>query len=440
MNAIELFCGAGGTSLGFRQAGFQIKAGLDFSPSAMETFKANFPEAAAICKPIQEVSGSELLKSAGIHEVDVLLGGPSCQGYSTMGKRIEDDPRNFLFAHYIRLVRELRPSWLLFENVRGMLLFGKGRFIKALADELSELGYSCCFGVLNCADFGVPQRRERFFLIGTRFEFSPSFPDATHQDPRCAICARPDGSKRVRIVRKSDANPSLFPAMPCSRCDGSGFEPTRTLKLKPWVTVWEAIGDLVHLGDSGGTPHIRHYGQPSFSEYQELMRANSKGYDLHVAKPVSRLAHEIISKVQEGAGLRSIPEHELPERFQIMRKISNGKLRRDCTTLYFRLARNLPSYTITCSFSNVASGAFVHPLFDRAITPREAARLQGFPDSFRFHNVQLKSQIGNAVPPVIAKILAEHVLRMDAFKNRRKLQPRTRKVPGNHATSELALF
>ena len=424
MNAIELFCGLGGTSLGFRQAGFNIKAGLDFSPHAMKTFSQNFPEAASVCKPIQDVTGKELLDAAGLSKVDVLIGGPSCQGYSTMGKRFEDDPRNFLFSHYIRLVRELQPTWLLFENVRGMQLYSKGRFIKALTEELSELGYSCCFGVHNCADFGVPQRRERFFLIGTRHGFTPSFPEATHQDPRCPTCARPDGSKRVRLVPRCHENAELFPAMPCFRCSGSRFEPPHMLKLKPWTSVWEAIGDLAFVGDAGGDAGFQNYDQSAFSAYQKLMRAKSRGYDLHLAKPVSALAYEVISQVQEGHGLRSIPEEDLPARFKTMRKISNGKLRRDCTTLYYRLSRHLPSYTITCSFSNVASGAFVHPLSNRAITPREAARLQSFPDSFQLHNSQLKSQIGNAVPPLMAEVLARHVKYMEDYHAKREKRSR----------------
>jgi DNA (cytosine-5)-methyltransferase 1 len=417
MNVIELFCGAGGTSAGFRNAGFTICAGLDFSRHAMDSFRTNFPEVLAIEAPIQDVSAKDLLRGTELPELDVLLGGPSCQGYSTIGNRIEDDPRNFLFSHYIRCVKELLPTWIVFENVRGMALYSKGRFIKELTESLAKLGYSCCYDVLNVADYGIPQRRERFFLIGTRHGFVPSFPEPTHQDPRCATCAKPDGSNRVR-AKGAWKTGELFSSLPCPRCNGSGFEPPHLLRKRPWVTVWDAIGDLAYIGESGGSWDYQGYDQAPFSAYQKLMRDGVRGYDLHFAKPVSELSRAIISRVPEGGGIRSIPDAELPERFRIMRRVGNGGLRRDCTTLYYRLSRTMPSYTITCSFTNVASGAFVHPLADRAITPREAARLQSFQDAFQFSRSQIKSQIGNAVPPLMAQVLAEHILWMERIQNK----------------------
>jgi DNA (cytosine-5)-methyltransferase 1 len=416
MNVIELFCGAGGTSVGFKRAGYTVCAGLDSCKHAVATFRTNFPEAATLESSIQNVSGKQLLASTELQEIDVLLGGPSCQGYSTIGKRIEDDPRNFLFSHYIRCVKELLPTWIVFENVRGMMLYSKGRFIRGLTEELAALGYSCCYDVLNTADYGVPQRRERFFLIGTRHRFIPSFPEATHQDLRCATCSRPDGSNRVR-AKVGWRTGELFSNLPCPRCNGSGFEPPHLLRKRPWLTVWDAIGDLAYIKEAGGRWDFQEYDQSAFSAYQKAMRTGSRGYDLHFASPVSGLAKSIISRVQEGSGIRSIPEDELPERFRIMRRIGNGRLRRDCTTLYHRLARNLPSYTITCYFTNVASGAFVHPLSDRALTPREAARLQSFPDSFQFARLHVKSQIGNAVPPLMAEAIARHILWMERVRS-----------------------
>lgn len=412
MNTIELFCGSGGTSFGFIRAGFDVRLGLDVDETVLKTFSNNFPNAVALQNPVEKVTGRELLAIAKLKRVDVLLGGPSCQGYSTIGKRIEDDPRNSLFTHYVRLVSELQPRWIVFENVRGMLLYSKGRFIKELMTRLSEQGYSCCYGILNAADFGVPQRRERFFLIGTTLDFVPTLPEATHQDPRCAVCAKPDASKRVR-VKAGGAVASWFEQLPCTRCRGTGFEPAKMLRMKPWVSVWDAIGDLSFIGDGGGTADFQAYDQAAFSAYQTMMRDNSKGYDLHIAHPVSSLAKELISRVSEGNGIRSISPKDLPERFRIMRKISTGHLRRDCTTLYHRLSRKLPSYTITCSFTNVASGAFVHPLSDRAITPREAARLQSFPDAFRFYHNKARMQIGNAIPPLMAQVLANHIIAME---------------------------
>lgn len=423
MNTIELFCGAGGTSLGFRQAGFDVRLGLDIDATVVKTYEKNFPKAVALNSPVESVTGKDLLARAQVRKLDVLLGGPSCQGYSTMGRRIEDDPRNSLFIHYVRLVSEIKPKWIVFENVRGMLLYSKGRFLNELVKRLADEGYSCCYGTLNTADYGVPQRRERFFLIGTSLNLVPTMPESTHQDPRCASCSKPDGSKRIR-VRAGGMEATWFEQLPCPRCGGSGFEPSSMLRLKPWVSVWDAIGDLKCIGDGGGTWDYQPYQSPPQSAYQKLMRETAKSYNLHIAKPVSPLAREIICRVQEGKGLRSVPTEDLPERFLKMRKISNGDFRRDCTTLYHRLSRKLPSYTVTCSFTNVASGAFVHPLSDRAITPREAARLQSFPDSFEFYPSKLKMQIGNAVPPLMGYVLGQHILEMERLHQRRRGSPK----------------
>lgn len=423
MKTIELFCGAGGTSCGFQQASFDIRLGLDIDSTVLKTFALNFPAAEVCHKPIEHVTGRELLKQCGCTQIDVLLGGPSCQGYSTIGKRIEDDPRNGLFTHYVRIVSELQPRWILFENVKGMLLYSNGRFIKDLTKKLSDLGYSSCYGVLNAADYGVPQRRERFFLIGTKLNFVPTLPEPTHDDPRCLTCSRPDKSKRVR-VKAGCEKASWFEPLACPRCAGTGFEKADKMQLKPWVSVWDAIGDLPIIEDEGGVWEFQKYRQPASSSYQAQMRKGSTGFDLHYAKAVSPLAKEILMQVPEGKGIRSVPPEDLPKRFQIMRKVSNGELRRDCTTLYHRLSRKLPSYTITCSFTNVASGAFVHPLSDRAITPREAARLQSFPDRFAIFPSKVKMQIGNAVPPLLAETLARHILSMEQYYRHKRVSRR----------------
>lgn len=170
-------------------------------------------------------------------------------------------------------------------------------------------------------------------------------------------------------------------------------------------------GDLASLGDEGGTAALTPYTAVASSQYQQLMRANSSGYDLHLAKRVSDLAYSMISRIAPGKGVRSIPEAELPERFRRMRTLADGSLRRDATTVYYRLATDLPAYTITCYFTNVSSGAFTHPRENRALTIREAARLQSFPDSFQFALPNVKRHIGNAVPPMLARAIAEHILR-----------------------------
>ncbi|HKD07134.1 MAG TPA: DNA cytosine methyltransferase [Bryobacteraceae bacterium] len=419
-SVIELFCGAGGTSFGFSRAGFDIRLGLDIAEHAVQTFMKNHPGAVGLPMPIQKAKGRQLLKAAGLHSVDVLLGGPSCQGYSTMGKRIEDDPRNYLYTHYIRIVRELQPRWILFENVKGMRFHGGGKFFRQLCDALRRLGYDIAHSVINAANYGVPQRRERVLIIGTNTGKGPCFPNETHHDPRCPKCSKPDGSNRIRSTKPR--GPSLFLEGDCILCGGTRFDPNPSKVTSPWVSLWDAIGDLPVLGDRGGTDGFKPYSSKALSDYQCEIRRDSKGYTLHRAKGVSDLALSVIRMIPEGKGIRAINEVDLPERFRIMRRISNGSLRQDCTTLYHRLSRDLPSYTITCSFTNVASGAFCHPLANRAITIREAARLQSFPDQFEFVPTRLKDQIGNAVPPLLAEVLAEHIMSLIAGTKRRASQ------------------
>ncbi len=399
---VEVFCGAGGTSFGFAEAGFDVRLGIDIDPAALDSFGRNHPNAIALEASVTDrgkVNGDQIRKLLRCSSVDVLIGGPSCQGYSTIGKRMEEDPRNQLFSEYIRLVGELKPKWLVFENVKGMLLYGKGRFVSDLKTALEELGYTTEWRVLNAADYGVPQRRERLLVIGCRTGVAPTFPAPTHADPRCAVCRR--GARGKGAVAQAE----LFAAPKCPVCGQS----TAPSPRHPWVTVGDAIGDLPTLGPFGGTTSFVRYSTKPLSDYQRRMRKGARGYDLHLANPISDFAMEIVRHVEEGQGLRSVPIENLPARFQRMRRVSDGSFRRDCTTLYHRLSRRLPSYTITCNFANVSSGAFVHPLENRSITPREAARLQSFPDRFIFNARHVKRQIGNAVPPLLAEALALHI-------------------------------
>lgn len=401
--AVELFCGAGGTSCGFLLTGeFKILAGLDIDEQAIKSFRANHPESQAISADINQLSPSEFSHATGIDTFDVLIGGPSCQGYSTIGKRIADDPRNILYIKYLDYLKFYKPKWFVFENVRGFIHSGRGRFFEAFKESINELGYTLAYGVLNAADYGVPQRRERVIVLGTLLDLEPTLPPPTHQDPRCPVCTKPD---------KSNRNRSKINSSDCFLCGGKKVVQTQ---LKPWISVSEAIGGLEKIGETGGTVEFKEYEAAASSDYEKYIRQNSSGYTHHQGRKVSKFAYSLITKIPSGSGIRSIPEHELPERFRVMRKVGSGGLRRDCTTLYGRLGWDLPSYTITCSFRNVSSGAFTHPCENRALTIREAARLQSFPDKFIFKGSDITRQIGNAVPPLLAKSLAQHILRLEA--------------------------
>lgn len=373
LTAIDLFCGAGGLSYGFELAGFKVVAAVDNDPVVCETYRLQNPEIPLISEDIQAISGRRLKRISG-GQVDLIIGGPSCQGFSTHGKRDPNDPRNFLFKQFVRIVNEVRPSWVVMENVKGLLTYNGGWYRKEIHKDFENIGYRIESNVLHAVDYGVPQLRERLFFVATRTSRKITFPRPTHCRP----------------------------------------EVSQLTKLKPYVTVQDALGDLPDLGDEGEMKQYSSLAQTNFQRYAR--RWAPQVLSLHRAKRVSDFAMKIIKYVQQGNGIRSLPEHRLPPRFKKMRKISNGSLRKDCTTLYYRLNRDKPSYTITCYFTNVSSGPFVHPSQNRAITPREAARLQSFPDHYKFSNRQVQRQIGNAVPPLLARAVAREVKKQMSIK------------------------
>lgn len=365
--AIDLFCGAGGLSEGLGQAGFETRVGVDFDKNAIATFKLNHPKAAAILGDVADVTGDQLKRLAGTDDIDLIAGGPSCQGFSTHGKRIQDDPRNFLFKHFVRLVDEVRPKMFLMENVKGMLTYSKGEFRRQIEAAFKEIGYETAFTTVCTADFGVPQMRHRVLFIGTRLDdIELSFPEPTH----------------------GDARPNLL----------------------PYVTLAEAIGDLP-LMDGDYKRERWAYAHAPSNAYQIYARSGAgKHITLHTSSALSGQAGRLAPYIGPGQGLRSVPVEALPERFKKMRTIKNGQLRRDCTTLYHRLNPERPSYTITCYYRNVASGPFLHPHEDRSLSHREAARLMSFPDRYRFGGSNFTRQIGNAVPPLMGRAIGKHLM------------------------------
>lgn len=368
-SVIDLFCGAGGLSQGLAHAGFRIALGTDWDKHALASFTANH-EAPGLQGDIRELSGSDLLTEASLSHVDVIAGGPSCQGFSTHGKRLEDDERNFLYREFMRVVHDVRPPVVIMENVKGLLISGRGAYKAQVEQSFQEMGYHVTSGVLLAADYGVPQLRERVIFLASLLGPDIELPRPTHG---------PAGSLRVH----------------------SG-------ELQPYRTVHDAISDLPLIGDNHKVEPSPYAREPENS-YQRRLRGTSTRIWNHTSRPLSELAHSIVTKVGQGQGLRSLPVEDMPPRFHKMRRIANGELRRDCTTLYHRLAEDRPSYTITCYFTNVSAGAFTHPTEDRAITAREAARLQSFSDDFRFVGASIPRQIGNAVPPLLAEVVGEAV-------------------------------
>lgn len=362
LTAIDLFCGAGGLSEGFRQAGFHVLAGQDFDDQAGATFAATHPEAKFIGGPIQDVTPQQLLKAAGKKrgEIDVIVGGPPCQGYSVYNhQRGANDPRAGLFREYLRIVEGIQPRWLVMENVTGITSIAGGGVVREIFEGMKSLGYRVEMKVLRAEEFGVPQERRRVFFIATR----------------------------------TDA-PILFP------------EPTHGEGLLPFVTVWDAISDLPKL-ENGDKAAPRAYAKKPQNAYQALLRGACTVVQNHSASRLSRINEERMRHIPPGGSWRDIPFELLPAGMKLAK-------RSDHTKRYGRPRKTDLACTILTK-CDVHWGAYIHPVQDRSLTVREAARLQSFPDFFVFHGSSTEQyvQVGNAVPPLLGRCVAESLLLAD---------------------------
>ncbi len=318
---LDLFCGAGGLSKGFEMAGFEIIGGIDFDKYSIDTFKTNHPNSVAVCGDIKKIDAKDFLKSTGRSNVDLIIGGPPCQGFSMAGRRDPKDPRNSLFIEFLRFVKDLRPKWVVIENVPGILTsrLSEGKLVRDIIEnEFKKLGYKIEHRKLNSADYGVPETRKRVIFIGTRTDKPISYPRPTH-------------SKKYR------ANVVLQ-------------------KIEPWVPVKEIL-----LPKSKVDKKFFH--TPRMIEGFKKRKARNE-------------------KMGRGFG------------FQI-------------------LDLNKPSYTISARYWKDGSDALVKYSENemRMLTPLEAARVQSFPDDFIFCGSKREQyrQIGNAVPCLLAKAVAEEI-------------------------------
>lgn len=389
---LDLFCGAGGLAEGFRQAGYTIMGGVDYSAPAIETFEANIPGAVGVLADLRKPDLDDFERRfAG---VDVIVGGPSCQGFSTSGGlskssgRDQTDPRNRLFINYTDIVERLQPSWIVFENVPGLLLYENGRVALQIVQAFREIGYELVPMILLAADYGVPQLRRRLVFVGNRTNANISLPAPTHGD--------------VNLWKGFS-----LPFAHLSRI-GHGREEG----LLPHVTFADACSDLPKVSE-GQEIDGKAYRAKAKNGYQEAMRDGSDGVRQHAAADLSVLDRVASQILKPGQNWRDLPADVLPDRFKKIRRY-------DATTLLKRLRDDLPTYTITTKFNEATTGAFIHPKQARTITLREAARLQSFPDRFIFagSQAQIRQQIGNAVPPLLAKAIAEAIypaVMKDAF-------------------------
>lgn len=347
---VDLFSGAGGLSRGFLDAGFDVVLGVDFNESALKTFKENHGNAEALMLDLFDHNNIDVivkyLSDRNI-ELDVLIGGPPCQGFSIAGPRDMNDKRNSLYLAMVKLADRLKPQAILLENVPGMLQTNDGIGAKRIVSDFAKIGYKMVPKLLYAPDFGVPQIRKRVFFVGL--------------------------------------------------LDGSSFEfPEPCVKPEDYVTCEQAIGDLPSLQTEDGIiikgDDIQKYETEPQSDYQKLMRANSIDIRNHIGCIPIEKTRKMIRLVPEGKNYKA-----LPEEYRGMYKYHEALT---------RYHSKRPSLTI-----NTGHRSHFHYKYDRIPTVRESARLQSFPDDFIFYGNKTEQykQVGNAVPPMLGKAVAEQL-------------------------------
>ena len=390
--AADLFCGAGGLTLGFKEAGFHIAFANDINEEYANTYRLNHDGTTFFCESIEDLKAADVFNQTGLGkaEIDVLIGGPPCQGFSINApKRSLEDDRNHLFREYGRLVLEgLRPKVIVMENVPGMVSLDGGRFIREIYALFEQAGYRMRHMILCAAHYGVPQERWRLFFIGTILKgVEITFPEPTHFAP---VRANFTGGRELTwlpYIQNGTRQPNLFGNV-----------------LKPFTTVKDAIGDLPVLAVNEGAEEME-YDKPPATEYQRQMRAGSPKVFNHIAGALSKQNLERAKYIPPGGSWRDIPHELLPKGMKRAR-------RSDHTRRYGRIDPNGLSGTVLTK-CDPHWGTFFHYDQDRALTVREAARIQSFPDRYRFYGSRVSQyeQVGNAVPPLLAKVLANHIKR-----------------------------
>lgn len=344
---LDLFSGAGGMSKGMDMVdGFETVVASDYNKTALQTFKKNFPKTEIVYGDILDDKVKlEIIKKSKEKKVNMIIGGPPCQGFSNKGKKLGlKDPRNFLFLEYLDMVDKLKPEIFVIENVKSMLNAVNGYFIEQIKSKISTLRYNMTYGVLTSSDYGVPQKRQRAIIIAFK---------------------------------------KGIPKLPLPYSINQ-------------VTVRDAISDLSYL-NSGEGAFEQNYKFDAQTDYQKFLRKNSKKLYNHQATNHSEQALYKLSLIPPEKGKEFLP------------KEMRGKQK--FKTTWGRLKWDSLSPTIDTRFDTPSNGTNSHPFLNRAITPREAARIQSFPDDFVFYGnkTNVTKQIGNAVPPLMAMAIATSI-------------------------------
>ena len=382
---VDLFAGAGGLSCGLEQAGFQPVLANEIVPIYADTYRRNHPDTEMVVGDIRSITEESIdfLLASSANGVDLLAGGPPCQGFSINAPiRTLDDERNHLFKDYLRIAKALMPRAILIENVPGIVSLGKGTVVEQIYKELNTLGYSVSHRILYAGHYGVPQMRFRTIFIALKGKNRViEFPEPCY-----------DAESVANFTGAKDLCLSIAPLF--------------AQHLKPRTTVWDAISDLPEIS-SGVKRERQEYGSSEpLSDYQRMLRNGEDYVYNHVCSHLAKINMERLKHIPQGGSWRDIPFDLLPAGLQRAR-------RSDHTKRYGRLdPAGLCSTILTKCDPHW--GSFFHPTQDRIISVREAARIQSFPDSYIFLGsvTEQYKQVGNAVPPLLAKAIGEQILRM----------------------------
>lgn len=358
IKVIDLFAGCGGFSSGFIKAGFQITKAVEFNEEIASTYKANHICTRLIVDDIRVIDNDDNFKNG---EADVIIGGPPCQGFSMAGARIREgfvsDKRNFLFRHYFNIVKIVKPKVFIMENVKGILTMEKGQIFKEIVDVFSNGDnfngdkYFLQHKIIKASEFGLPQARERVLIIGT-------------------LNKQIDIDWLINLIKNNiEKNDSTF------------FKKT---------TVWDAISNLGQPSSNGVVENPE-----AKTQYQNALSCKNNIVTNHVATKHNAVAVARMKKIKSDENWTILNEN--------IKSIHSGS--------YGRLNKNGIAPTVTTRFDTPSGGKFIHPIEDRTLTPREAARIQSFNDGFVFKGGKssICTQIGNAVPPKLAYFFAELV-------------------------------
>ena len=360
LKALDLFCGCGGISAGLRLAGFEVIAGVDIEAKYISTFRHNFRAAQALNTDVTTCGPDSLMSELGLNpgELDVIAGGPPCQGFSKNVPRkfrYIDDPNNLLIRTFLDYCTEIKPKMIIMENVAEMKNGFSRKFRDEIIARLEKFGYSVTNTTLHAAEYGIPQRRRRAFFLAMLGSTCPAVPAPTH----------------------------------CKTSQQKGI-----FNEAPFVTTWGAIGDLPSVVHGEGEDPCSYSCKP-FSSYQKKMRNGMKKVHNHVARHLAPTQYARLASLKPGQAHK-----DLPAKLQIRGGYSGA---------YGRLHKDMVAPTITRWVFHPGSGRWGHPVDIRTLTIREIARIQGFPDDYEFVGsfVQQAGQLGNAAPPLLIEQIAK---------------------------------